>query len=773
MALGTDGNLNLESALAGISPGTKGGFDFLAAMGGEGKRDNDASMTWGDLDPVNGGATVGMLGGAEPTPITKCVPLATLDRPQNIPIPDEIRANTVSGWTGAGPHFGMAVSERYLNYLLGSVYNSGALCLGIGSDTLGSMLNSDTLGLLIPSLKDLGRQKKKQPLALMLRPQNPPEVKIGNGTDLATDPLLDVTMKELAIDFYIWSSDRYIRAFSSSFDLVIPVNLDVNDQSQLAPVVDKIEVNNPKVFNAPLLREDEKTAAKALAGIIAGQVGGALGGAISPVDLNSQLASLGLQLKIPPTVKGQGSPGLRLLTKGSDNFLGIFATFATAAGPTAPLLRSQTSVELVSKTVEPAGLVLPTITPQDRPKVELRLSSSLDTGAQPIEYQYRLDHGFWHQWTRERDITLDSPLAVAAGPAPRGCALARSRSADDGGSQPGLARGADRQVGTGHRARSPRPRGQARRPRQRHACRRRPPSACAGRSTTRSFGDWKAADQLSTIDVGQATRIRVEASDEEGNVGQKQQGLIRGRQDPALAAASGCGCRVPGNGAPASGTRNGLGAILALGLLFGLRRRRGDGQDDDPPPPSPRNRSWSVRALRIVASVGVMVIAASWSGCSCGSDSKANAGEWRRGRRGRLRAGLPHLRADPSRAGRQLLLGRRRPGRHRVGRGLRRHRLHAGSRRLRPRAASIRRPGRRQVGRHEGGLAERRWPARGGFRRWIPARRAARPTRSWTTRTGSARDSPTRVTTFVSGRASRSTAPATRWWRTTTPRTTR
>ena len=36
LALGIDGNINLSQALASLSPGTKGGFDFLAAMGGEG-----------------------------------------------------------------------------------------------------------------------------------------------------------------------------------------------------------------------------------------------------------------------------------------------------------------------------------------------------------------------------------------------------------------------------------------------------------------------------------------------------------------------------------------------------------------------------------------------------------------------------------------------------------------------------------------------------------------------------------------------------------------
>lgn len=384
IALGVDGNINLSSALSSLSPGTKGGFDFLAALGGEGVRDDSSGMLWGDLNPINSGATVGMMGGAEPTPITQCVPIANLTKPESIPIPDEITANTVPGWTGEGPHVGFALSERYLNYALGAVYNSGALCLGVGSSTFGSLLNSDTIGLLIPSFKDLARQKTAAPLALILRPQEPPTATIGKGTDLETDPLLNITLNKLNIDFYVWSSDRYIRAFTAQLDIVAPVNLDVTPAG-LAPVIDKVQVNNPSLANADLLREDEQKAADALASIVASQIGSALGGAISPIDLNSSLASLGLTLNIPPTVQGQGSPGLTKLEKGPDRFLGVFAAFGVASGSAKmlPPAQADTSAEVTGKKVELAGLTLPTITKDNRPTVDLRVSSPSTTARTP------------------------------------------------------------------------------------------------------------------------------------------------------------------------------------------------------------------------------------------------------------------------------------------------------------------------------------------------------------------------------------------------------
>jgi hypothetical protein len=614
MALGVDGNINLSQMLSSISPGTKGGFDFLAALGGEGVRDDGSGKLWGDLNPIAGGMTIGMMGGAIPQPVSQCVPIANLEKPTGIPVPDELLGNTVPGWTGDGPHFGAAVSERYMNFVLGSTYNSGALCLGVGPATLGALLNSDTLGLLIPSFKDLARQKQRASLALMIRPQKPPSLVVGNGTDLETDPLLKLSLDQFNIDFYIWSNDRFIRAFSSSFDIVAPVNLDVSDQGELVPVLDKVEVNNPKVFNADLLREDEATAASALASIIAGQVGSALGGAINPINLNDQLASLGLTLNIPPSVPGEGSPGLTKLEKGSDRFLGLFASFGVATpSQTAPLIESGTQADIGSKQIDVAGLSLPTITAANRPRVEIVVSSTLDDGSKPIEYQVRLDGGFWKPWTTARVITLDDPLLSLQ---MRHRLQVRSRVV-------GLPQTVDRtpvelEILIDKTA---------------------PEIALAAAVTNgeigvevtdvvspksaievrwalddAAFGAWTRAEGLETITVGEASSLRLEARDEEGNLASSSQALIRGKEDASLAAGSGCGCAVPGAERRSSG-QLGLLALCALGLGMFARRRR-----------SPQKRPFVLpaRRARLLVALPLMAIGLSWSGCSCGDDSDAD-----------------------------------------------------------------------------------------------------------------------------------------------------
>ncbi len=65
-----------------------------------------------------------------------------------------------------------------------------------------------------------------------------------------------------------------------------------------------------------------------------------------------------------------------------------------------------TNVEVTHKTVDPAGLRFETLTADNMPVVELHALSNLDDGTRAVEFQYRVDHGVWHPFTRERVITL-------------------------------------------------------------------------------------------------------------------------------------------------------------------------------------------------------------------------------------------------------------------------------------------------------------------------------------------------------------------------------
>lgn len=610
--LGTAGHVDLGGLLASISPGTTGGLDVLFALGGPSNRADDPQFTYGDLDPANGGITLSMLGGALPAPQSGCVPIANLQLPTGIAVPDELTGNTATDWPSdmPGPHAGVALSERFANFALGSAYNSGLLCLGVTTDSV-PQLSSGLFGLLVPSINTLAYLKKGAPLAITIRPQKAPTLAFGNGTDIKTDPTLRVKLPELAMDFYVWSNDRFIRSFTSEFDLDVPVNLDVS-AAGITPQLDSIGVTNAKVTNSDLLKEDPKTIADALSKVISGLAGQLTGGLSKPISLNSSLASLGLTVSQPPSVKGQGSPGLRKLTKGSDNYLGIWVSLGLAATPS--MIVSNTQAVITDKVIDPAGLRLRTMTKDNGPKVQIRATSSLDTGANKLEYTYRLDRGAWKPWSDGKYITVDDAFLVMQG----------KHTIDV----------SSRIVGQ--------PKTEGEPAHLDFAIDIDPPSISVGKVEDGqakldvadqvshddavkvrwalddgAFGAWTTADQVRFVDVGAARSLRVEAQDEEGNVASTKQALIRGRADPALASgSSGCGCSVPGTSSGPSGLGVVATLLGALGIVLRSRGRRSTSK--------PAAKVRRPLATRTAAVLAVMTVAGTYAGCNCGSDDSTN-----------------------------------------------------------------------------------------------------------------------------------------------------
>jgi hypothetical protein len=621
IVLGTDGHINLGGLLASISPGTTGGLDFLFAAGGLGKSDHHPGFAWGDLDPgtitngVGDGFTLGMYGGAEPNPLSKCVKLSDLALPTGIPIADELFANTVEGWPAGtpGPHVGLAVSERFANYAMAGLYNSGLLCIGISTENV-ALLNSGTLGLLASSSKTLGLQGDAQQVAIVIRPASAPTITFGNGTSLDTDPLLRIKLNQAAFDFYIFSLDRYIRFMTATFDLDVPVNLTVTPDG-LTPVLNKIGVTNGKVTNSSLLREHPETIAASLADLIASQVGQLAGGGLKPINLNASLASLGLSLNIPDTVAGKGSPGLRKLSKGTDNYLGIFAAFGMPAPPGPVPPSSKTSAQLLEKKVDKKGLVFETVRDDNAPIASLYVGSSLDDGQHAIEYQYRVDQGFWHPYTSARRIDVQDGWLRVQG---KHVIEVRSKVAGD----PTTLDAEPAQVEVVVDAVAPTITiGKVE----------------AGNKVALTFNDkvsgdrsvarvsldggkwteWQLVPALATITVGEASEIEVEARDEEGNVASASQALVRGRVE---VTAAGCGCAVAGADESTGGSVWLLGVAIA-GIASRLWKR-----DRSPKAVAPRKsrvalpkRTLSLRSH--IAPVAVLAFASTWAGCNCGVET--------------------------------------------------------------------------------------------------------------------------------------------------------
>ncbi|AKV02396.1 hypothetical protein AKJ09_09059 [Labilithrix luteola] len=605
--LGTDAHVDLGGLLASFSPGTAGGLDFgLAAAG--------------DMQPLPGlgadgtghtknGITLGMIGGVLPQPPSKCVPQANVTVPTNIPIPDEL-APTQADPADAS-HLGIALAGRFLDYSLTSVYNSGLLCLGVSTEQV-DMLKAGLLSIIIPSIKNLTFERGDAAAAIATRPQAPPSLKLGAGTQ--ADPLLTVSLPKFAVDFYIWHLDRFVRAFTFQADLTVPVNLETakdpvkNPNGGLVPTIGDIGVANGAVTNNDLLLDDPKLVASALSGLLGGLGKQLVGGGISPIDLSSALSSFGLGLQID---------GIKKLTKGNDDFLGLFAKLSKTAGTAT--VEADTFARLVSKTVHPESMQLTTYSRDALPELVVEASSPLENdGTHAVEYSWAIDRGTRSPWSRDKHIVIkddqlflqgkhvlkvsarvaDEPLTEDATPAEIPFvidALApfvaiekvdRSAKIDawDLVSEVGSLVGRYRLDG-------------------------------------QPFGEFRPIAEMAQIDVGGAAEIDVEVKDEEGNVRSVKQALVRGRGDSSLGSASSCGCSTPGR---TSTDGNTLALALGIGglALVGLRRwsRRSQRASD-------AVRTFGASSRTAALALGTVgVVAATSQGCSCGSEEKSATG---------------------------------------------------------------------------------------------------------------------------------------------------
>jgi hypothetical protein len=605
MLLGLDGHMDLSKALSSLSPGTSGGLDFVLAAGGNmDPAPNAAADNQGWPGHRPNGLTLGFLGGVTAMPPSGCVPIANVMPPTGIPIPDEMKSNTITPWPmmTEGPHLGIALAGRFLDYTMAGVYNSGLLCLGISTEQV-PQLHSGVLSFLIPGFKKLTFEQKSAPIAITTRPQSPPTIKIGNGTDIKTDPLLMVQLNQFSVDFYVWSMDRFVRAMTFTADIGVPVNLTTkkdpmtNPNGGLAPTIGDLTVANSKVTNSDLLTDNPESVNKALGPLLGGLVGQFVGNGFKPIDLSGALKTYGLSLTIPDP------GGIRKLTKDTDDFLGIFANLEKCAN--CALYEADVTARLTGKDIDKSAMTLETLDRSKGPTLHVMADSSFDNGTRQIDYAWQIDKGTISPWTPGRDITVKNDylffqgkhvLAVYA----REHGVASSESSkpalvpftidvmppvvsieDDGDGS--VVRAWDVVSET---------------------------SALTARLKVDegSFSDWIPLPELVLAGLENAKSVTVEVKDEEGNIGVVKSGLIRGKADGSLPGSGGCGC----NAAPVSPWS--IWNLLPLaGAIALLRRKKARPFDGATPGTRLRVAGTTVCALAMVAMLN--------PGCDCGGNN--------------------------------------------------------------------------------------------------------------------------------------------------------
>jgi hypothetical protein len=573
--LGIDGRMDLSKALSSFSPGTQGGLDFVLASAGD---MNPAPGVAGvpawtprkppvpSADNNTNGISLAMLGGALPQPTSKCVTVVANPPPQGIPVPKELLGDKITPWPAgtAGPHLGFALAGRYLDHAAASAYNSGVLCLGISTEQV-AQLSTGYLSILAPSINALTFEQAPAAAAVITRPGAPPKIKIGNGTNVKSDPLLTITLPRFAVDFYVFSLDRFIRFFTYTADITVPVNIQTgkdakNPNGGLLPVLGDLSIANGGVTNADLLLDDPTSVSGGVTGLLGGIVGQFLGGGFSPIDLSGALASFGLGVDIPPG-------GIRKLTSGTDDFVGIFANITKAT--TTAHEEADTRASIIEKIVHPESMGL-TATRASFPKLRIHVDG---IATHATEHSWWIDDGTHAAWTSERDLVVDQDAMILQG---KHVLHVSARVVGDTASEDGTPVDLPFVIDT-----LP-PRLDVKRDADRVVVRASDyvsaESALVGRRRIAdgAWSEWAPLADVTTFDAEASSAVDVEVRDEEGNVGRVSLPLIRGKADSSLAAAgSGCGCRVTGAGGSGAGGRSGFLAVgMALAVLVTLRARR-------------------------------------------------------------------------------------------------------------------------------------------------------------------------------------------------------
>ena len=393
--LGAEFRVDMGDLLSSISPGLRAAVDVLFAV-----QDN--------AHAASDGYTVSAFGGFDNlAPTASCVPALTAEQAAELGLaspPNDI--DVVSAFEGASDthHLQAGLSERVMNWGAYQLWQSGALCLQV-TTRLDQLLSTGLFSVLIRSLKDLAFPNDGAALGIALRPALPPALTLGAGTE--EDPFLTLSLPQLSLDFYVWSTERYVRFMTFTSDVRAMVNLPIAD-GQLTPEIVGVTLDNSEVTNNELIREDPATVALAVENVVPLALGMAAG-ALPQVSINELLAGADL-----PVGVALGDDAIRLVESDGERFLGAFIDLA-APSAGGLVQRADTTLELVDVDVpDEAYLSIDSFGVGASPTVEIAMGAQGPAGVE-FEYSYRVDRHAWSSWSRSPYALLDADTFVLQG----------------------------------------------------------------------------------------------------------------------------------------------------------------------------------------------------------------------------------------------------------------------------------------------------------------------------------------------------------------------
>ncbi len=419
--LGLAGQFDVKSLLASFNPEHATGLEMFLVPGGY-VQTNNGGLTLGVMTGLNSDRdpkTRDAMNVSEPSLCVPARPVPNLGgAPWNLPanaVRKDFTLNPAgefagmpepTGPTGAQQDLAIGISRTFFDLLGFHLYNSGSLCLNIDGGSL-KQLNGGALSLIAPSLSNI-LSDPMAPLQLVLRPQQPLIFTFGTGT--TASPLVNIQLADLRLDFYAWIEERFVRIFTLGMDVNVGINLAITKNAMMQPVVTPMLTGiDPssitlRALNTELLSEPPEDLVKALPAVV-GIALSAVGGTIPGFGLPSVA---GVSLKDITVARAQ---------TGMDDFLGIYATLDVGApaplvdwsDPQRPHLAGETSAVIeVQELFVPSPLVYGQLlsTGAARPHVKLKLSTKEPLSGL-VEYSYRVDGGFWHAYSVEREPVIE------------------------------------------------------------------------------------------------------------------------------------------------------------------------------------------------------------------------------------------------------------------------------------------------------------------------------------------------------------------------------
>jgi hypothetical protein len=228
-------------------------------------------------------------------------------------------------------------------------------------------------------------------------------------TKVPIDPLITLTMQNVAIDFYAMFDDKYADLFTLTADVQLPLSLIFNGCSSVEPAIGNLQmaITNIRTSGTKILAEDPSVLSALIPAVL---------GFIQPA-LANLLAGFALPQFSGFKLKVDAAKGVQQVAGTNNyNYLGLYTELLNAtamcavAAPTLEASLARSMIPDAAQMLLVAGKTPPL------PTAILQVSTIGMKGTP--EYSYRVDNGFWHDFAlpnAQGELSIADPIFLIQG----------------------------------------------------------------------------------------------------------------------------------------------------------------------------------------------------------------------------------------------------------------------------------------------------------------------------------------------------------------------